>query len=295
MNTDNRTSEFVKVVSGLFVGFGLLVVLRYAGFFLGMYFFGKMYNLPIEETMNIMRILQPDALYRTGFIVVQGVGSAFAFLGAWLFVRLAIDKTDLRLLYTQNATIMGYLLAIVAIVASAPFISAVIEFNRFNFAPSVQQAFEPFKASHQRIEQITAYLAHFETPNQWLVGLLAMALIPAIGEELFFRQYVQTSIGKLLNNAHLGIWISALLFSAVHMQVFLFFPRLLLGAVLGYVFYYSRDIKVSILSHFVNNATTLIVLNMYGQHQMGYSIWAIPSVVVVIGALLLQHKLHKAK
>ena len=61
--------------------------------------------------------------------------------------------------------------------------------------------------------------------------------------------------------------MAAFLFSAMHMQFYGFVPRLLLGAMLGYLFVWSGSLWLSVLAHFVNNASAIIFTYLY-QQQM---------------------------
>ena len=90
------------------------------------------------------------------------------------------------------------------------------------------------------------------------LNLLVMAAIPALGEELFFRGILQTVLGEKLNR-HLAVWITAFIFSAIHLQFYGFFPRFLLGAALGYLFLFSGSIWASIVAHFINNALAVLL------------------------------------
>ena len=90
------------------------------------------------------------------------------------------------------------------------------------------------------------------------LNLLVMAAIPALGEELFFRGILQTVLGEKLNR-HLAVWITAFIFSAIHLQFYGFLPRFLLGAALGYVFLFSGSIWASIVAHFINNALAVLL------------------------------------
>jgi membrane protease YdiL (CAAX protease family) len=67
-----------------------------------------------------------------------------------------------------------------------------------------------------------------------------------------------------LGNAIPAIWIAGLIFSAIHLQFEGFLPRLLLGAVLGYLFYWSRNLWIPILAHFVFNASQVLAQYFYG-------------------------------
>ncbi len=90
------------------------------------------------------------------------------------------------------------------------------------------------------------------------LNLLVMAAIPALGEELFFRGILQTVLGEKFNR-HLAVWITAFIFSAIHLQFYGFLPRFLLGVALGYLFLFSGSIWASIVAHFINNALAVLL------------------------------------
>ena len=86
-----------------------------------------------------------------------------------------------------------------------------------------------------------------------------IGIIPAIGEELFFRGVLQRIFSGMTRNYHWGIWITAVLFSLVHSKVFTFLPILILGALFGYLLVWTKSIWVPILAHFVNNTTAVLL------------------------------------
>lgn len=92
-----------------------------------------------------------------------------------------------------------------------------------------------------------------DTPGEFLLNLLVVAVLPAFGEELIFRGIVQRELERVSRRPILAIWVSAAFFSAIHFQFAGFLPRLMLGAVLGYSFYWSRNLWVPILAHFFFN------------------------------------------
>ena len=92
-----------------------------------------------------------------------------------------------------------------------------------------------------------------------VINLIMIAGLAALGEELLFRSIIQTSLIKTCKNAHVGIIIASAIFSFIHFDFYAFIPRLVLGMLLGYMFYYSRSIWVSIFMHFVNNATAVVI------------------------------------
>lgn len=105
------------------------------------------------------------------------------------------------------------------------------------------------------IENLLSYNHYYEI----FFNFLIIAIIPAIGEELIFRGLIQNQLLKWTKNAWFAILFTAACFSLFHMQLEGFLPRFLLGALLGYVFYISRNLWVSVFVHFINNATMIAV------------------------------------
>lgn len=114
------------------------------------------------------------------------------------------------------------------------------------------------KSSEEQAARITEAFLIMTSPSELLFNLFMIALIPAIGEELLFRGIVQNIFSRWLKNNHAAIWLSALLFSAMHMQFYGFIPRLMLGVMLGYLLVWSGNIWWPIIAHFVNNAAAVI-------------------------------------
>jgi len=104
-----------------------------------------------------------------------------------------------------------------------------------------------------------------------VLSLLLIAVIPAIGEELLFRGTVQPILQKKFKNHHVAIWVSAFIFSFIHFQFLGFLPRFFIGAFLGYLFYWSGSIWLSILVHFVNNATAVVMYYLFQHNYISYT------------------------
>jgi membrane protease YdiL (CAAX protease family) len=104
---------------------------------------------------------------------------------------------------------------------------------------------------------VTAFL-QMNTIWDLFYTILVIAVVPAIGEELLFRGYLQQKLGNWLSNPHTAILITAFLFSAIHFHFQGMIPRFALGVLLGYLFYWSNSLWLPILAHFVNNAQAVI-------------------------------------
>ena len=126
-----------------------------------------------------------------------------------------------------------------------------------------------------------------------MVNILIIAVIPALGEELLFRGVIQQLFLKWNGKVHLSIWLTAFIFSAVHMQFLGFFPRLILGAVLGYMLVWSGSLWLPIIAHFTNNAFAVVVTYFIGVNKVDPSIESMGSeggsIVLIsgLGGLLL--------
>lgn len=97
-----------------------------------------------------------------------------------------------------------------------------------------------------------------DTPFELLFTLIVMAVAPAIGEEFIFRGLIQRIIQVKSGKPHLAILVAAVIFSAFHFQFEGFFPRLMLGLMLGYLFFWTRSIWVPVVVHFVYNGLQVV-------------------------------------
>lgn len=91
-----------------------------------------------------------------------------------------------------------------------------------------------------------------------IVNVLIVGLFTGFAEEMFFRAGFQKLIIQSGLHPGIAIWLAALIFSAVHMQFFGFVPRLLLGAMFGYVYYRTGSIWASALLHGINNSIVVV-------------------------------------
>ncbi len=147
---------------------------------------------------------------------------------------------------------------IVFVVASFPFVQLTYWINSELPLPAWATDLE------KRAEEMIKGILVMESPAELLLNLLIIAVLPAIGEELLFRGVVQQQLQRALRNPVLAIWITAVIFSAIHMQFVGFIPRLILGATLGYLFYWTKNLWIPILAHFATNAMQVIAQYVTG-------------------------------
>ena len=73
-------------------------------------------------------------------------------------------------------------------------------------------------------------------------------------EEMLFRGCLQPVMINISKNVIAGIIITSILFSALHVSFYGFLSRFALGMILGLIYFYSKNIWLSVTFHFLNNA-----------------------------------------
>ena len=106
---------------------------------------------------------------------------------------------------------------------------------------------------------MTEFLTTFDSFIKIIVGLIVIAVVAGIGEELIFRGLIQRKFYKGLNNPHLAICGAAIIFSAIHMQFYGFLPRMMLGALFGYLYLWTGNLWVPIAAHIFNNGFAVVM------------------------------------
>ncbi len=133
--------------------------------------------------------------------------------------------------------------------------------------PISKSAEKYFKTLEDEYNKQVFVLANMKTMQDYILSIITIALLPAIFEEMLFRGCLQPVMISITKNAIAGILITSILFSALHASFYGFLPRMILGLILGYIFYYSKNLWFSIIFHFLNNAlgvTQLYVLSKKG-------------------------------
>ncbi|MFN6378857.1 MAG: type II CAAX prenyl endopeptidase Rce1 family protein [Flavobacteriales bacterium] len=120
------------------------------------------------------------------------------------------------------------------------------------------------KPTEEKAEQLTYMILNYSGVGSLISTIFCIAIIPAICEELAFRGVLQPLLIGATKNIHLGVWISAIIFSFFHFQFYGFLPRMILGAMLGYLFIWSGSLWVSVLAHLANNALAIVLFHYNG-------------------------------
>ena len=162
-----------------------------------------------------------------------------------------------------------FLWAVGIMLVALPAINMLAQWNQHMVLPTWLSGVEEWmKAKEAEAEWLTKQFMSVTTISGLLVNLLLMAVLPALSEEITFRGVLQrllspknSSLNSQLStlNSHLSIWLTAIIFSAIHMQFYGFVPRMLMGALFGYMLVWTGSLWVPMLMHFVNNGMAVLL------------------------------------
>ena len=144
------------------------------------------------------------------------------------------------------------LIVIAIMILVTPIVSFLLEWNTLINFPEWMLKYD------MNSEDIVLAFLNMNTYWDLFSNMIVMAIIPAFGEELLFRGLLQKSLFKKIGKIHISIFITALLFSAIHLHLDGLLPRFFLGIILGYLFYWSQSLWIPIIAHFINNAMAII-------------------------------------
>lgn len=190
----------------------------------------------------------------------QGISSLLMFIAPPLILYGFTRPQPLQAIgFRKPVTAWMLLIGVVLMFVSLPFTNLLGTLNEKMNLGSFEALESMLKELEETAGDLTGRMLQVDSIGGLLLNLLVIALIPAIGEELTFRGVLQQALVKGCKNAHIGIILSAAIFSFIHFQFYGFLPRMFLGIILGYLFYYSGSLWVSILMHFINNGTVVVL------------------------------------
>lgn len=171
------------------------------------------------------------------------------------FTRLGSNIT------TDNSTSWrGSVLAVFVVLSSFPVMAYLLQWNQQIALPSGLSNLENWmRLQEAQMQELTVAFLQMDSPLDFFINLIVIAVLPAVGEEIFFRGTLQKTLSRSWGK-HLAIWTTAVVFSAIHLQFLGFFPRMMIGVYLGYLFVWSGSLWFPVLAHFVNNGFQVLTV-----------------------------------
>lgn len=187
-------------------------------------------------------------------------------------------------------------LSLLLIIAIQPLVSFTGYYNSLMTFPESLAGLERWMKEME--ETTKALMERFLTTDSnqiLLLNIFIVAIMAGVTEEFFFRGSIQQIFGKIFKSHHVAIWIAAFIFSFIHIQFYGFIPRLLLGALLGYIFVWSGNLWMAVIIHAVNNFMSILIFHFYHGAPMyeqvkslgtGNTLWLTAVSLVISGSLL---------
>mgnify|MGYP003288740112 CR=1 FL=1 len=268
----------------------------------------------IKKTTKLERIFLLMALIIIGLILGTVIGFAYVFitksnpndLNALRFMQIssqiftfALPPIIYALLVKEKPTndlglkkskILWVLIGIAMIFLIMPLNSIFAEWNANLTLPDSMSRIEYLmKQMQEAATEMIEKFVNVDTVGGLILNLFMIAGLAALGEELLFRSIIQTSLIKICKNAHIGILIASAIFSFIHFEFYGFVPRLILGMLLGYMFYFSGSIWIPMLMHFLNNGTVVLVyfLNNKGITNIDVDTFGQTSIPILIISIVV--------
>ena len=216
---------------------------------------GELIILLIYHTPNMLEASDPvTAIHITQMLTT---------IGAFLIPALLFAYCQDRMWFNYNAANRKppYSMTNIVLILSItllPIVGVLSAFNQ-NIMPQEGAVAEFMRNMEEAANHILELVTRQHTTWDLIANLLIFAVLAGVCEEFFFQGALQPLMMKWTKNPHIGILITALIFSALHFQFYGFIPRFVLGVYLGYLFFWSRSLWLPILAHVLHNALSILI------------------------------------
>lgn len=181
-------------------------------------------------------------------------------------LALLSSRLPARFLGLERPRAMFAVMALCTMVCSIPAMNALVAWNQSWQLPAALHS--ALRTMEDTAAEQTALMLGGDSWGSLVLSLLVVGVMAGLSEELFFRGALQRVLLSRPMGVHAAVWITAVAFSAMHMQLFGFVPRLLLGAFFGYAMVWSGSVWVPVLLHVVNNSMVVTARFLYLRGDM---------------------------
>ncbi|MCD8193889.1 MAG: CPBP family intramembrane metalloprotease [Tannerellaceae bacterium] len=236
--------------------FFVLLVAVLAGAIIGATLSAVILFLNPEEAANLT---QDAGLMR----IIQTISALTTFLLPALALAWVCSRNYSQLLFLDKLPDGNiFLLAFISLLLLSPVINLTALLNKaMTLPPFLKGVEEWMMAQEKAAEELTWVLLSEPGILPLLANLFVVAVVAAITEEFLFRGALQRIFYRWTKNTHAAIWITAFVFSSIHLQFYGFLPRMLLGAFFGYLLVWSKSIWLPVFIHFIHNGMIVVALS----------------------------------
>ncbi len=250
----SKLQPFLQIILIALITLVSIFIFTLIGLIGAVLFFG----IPLQDVLGSMNLTDPDSIGLLKFMqITQSIG---IFILPSLIVAWLASVNPFSYLGFKNTTSWtGFGLMLLVLLSIEPVVAYSGILNQNMSLPGFMAGIEEWmKGMETKAMDLTEAFLKVDTLPGLGVNLFMIALLPAIGEELFFRGLIQRVLKKWFKNIHIAVIVTSILFSSVHMQFYGFIPRFILGMLFGYLYAWSGNIWYPILAHLVNNTLPVV-------------------------------------
>ena len=235
---------------------GVLLTTLLIGYFIASFLMVALFSL-LGSPLTLPVMEQPVSL----LLLTQFISAVCMFLFPAIGTAWLCSEEPYEFLYVKSFHIDIRLLLLVAVsmFLISPTVSITGYLNSLITFPEWMSPVEEWmKSTEELASQLTYKMLSQKGILALLANLMVVAIAAGITEEFFFRGALFSILRKSIRNHHVVIWTVAIIFSLFHFQFYGFIPRILLGAYMGYLLYWTKNIWVPVFAHFLNNGMAVI-------------------------------------
>ena len=283
--------------------FGIFLGLIGAGLVIGTLISALIWTLMTGRPILSMEsdILNPK--YYHAIMCMQAISTIFMFFLPVYFFALICYRNPYKFIeFNKNINYKQVLLLIGILILTFPLSGALAEFTKI--IPIPHEWTVKFQKMEKDRELQESVLININSFSRYIFSIGIIALLPAIVEEVCFRGGLQNILTRWFRSPWAAIIVTSVIFSAIHLSYYGFFVRLALGIILGLVFYYSGNLWLSILFHFLYNGlqvTAMYFATMSGKEKTkdieeNFPLWAgVVALALLVYAFIEFRKLSIAQ
>ena len=191
---------------------------------------------------------------------LQIIQSFAIFIIPPLIIAYLFSKKSLKWLgFERPEYFFLFIIPIILLIGCQPVISFLADVNNSIEFPQFLKSFEnKLRLQEEMTNNLILKILTIKQPAIILLNAFIIVILPAFGEEMMFRGTLQPLLHKIFKNSHAAVLLTAFAFSFIHFQFMTFIPRFVLGAILGYLYLYGKNIWYPILGHLTNNMLSFI-------------------------------------
>lgn len=179
--------------------------------------------------------------------------------------RFASDKPVQWLGLNSIASGKSFLGVVLLYILALPAMNQLIVWNSSVHFPSWASGIETiFRSWEEANDNVARKILDYSGMGGMAVTIFVVGILTGFSEEIFFRGAMQGILQRTHMSEGVAVWVSAAIFSAIHFQFFGFVPRLLMGAMFGYLFIWSKSLWLPVFAHALNNSIVVVTSGMLG-------------------------------